>query len=104
MFNYRCPPSQRQSQALLLLDYHRWVGEDAKQILQNSTIDHLLFSWREREMADVEAFLQRTVHQSARVGRYYFVQERDMGGKAQLVILREPTRRANVWNSKSPRQ
>jgi hypothetical protein len=88
----------------LLLDYHGSVGEEGKPTLENTTIEHLLFRWDEREMNDVERFLQRTVHPSARIGRYYFVEERGAGSTAKLVILREPTRRANAWNSRGPRQ
>lgn len=84
----------------LVLDYHGWAGEDGKPTFENSAIEHLLFRWSAREMADVEKFLQRTVHPSARIGRYYFVEERETGGTVQLVILREPTKRANAWNSK----
>src|SRR5690606_25977234 len=83
----------------LVADYHGWSGEHARPTFENSSIEHLLFRWDDREMGDVESFLQRTVHSSANIGRFYFVKEEVVDGSPQLVILREPSARANAWNS-----
>jgi len=83
----------------LVVDYHGWSGEDARPTFDSSAIEHLFFRWDDRRMADVEGFLQRTIHSSATIGRLYFVEERVSDGDPHLVILREPTTRANAWNS-----
>lgn len=83
----------------LVADYRGWSGEDSRPTFENSAIEHLLFRWHDREMSEVESFLQRTVHTSANVGRFYFVKEDVVDGSARLVILREPSARANAWNS-----
>jgi hypothetical protein len=83
----------------LVVDYHGWSGDDARPTFENCAIEHLLFLWDEREMADVEEFLRRTVHASASIERLYFVEEKAIDGPPELLILREPTARANAWNS-----
>lgn len=81
-----------------LVDFHGWTGDHEWRSFNNSAIDHLLFRWDEREMEEVEDFLDRALHSSARIGRLYFVEEQGDEGESRLVILREPTARANAWN------